>query len=69
MIEFTRLETRQIDEEALFEDLKEFLFGDETFNKSNDYVDIVQNLPKDVQRIIFARMGAMLIDFAKNGVF
>lgn len=69
MISFTRTETREIDEEFLFEDLKDFLLNQDTFNGYHDYVDTVEDLPKDVQRLIFARIGAMMIDYANSEEF
>ena len=69
MISFTRVETREVNEKALFEDLKNYLFEQETFDNTYNYVDIVENLPKDVQRLIFAKIGAMMIDYAGSEEF
>lgn len=69
MISFARIKTDSIDEEALFEDLKDYLFEEEVFNIFDDYIDIVKNLPKDVQRLIFAKIGAMMIDYAGSKDF
>lgn len=69
MISFTRVETREIDEKALFEDLKDYLFETDAFDNIDNYVDTVKNLPKDVQRLIFAKIGAMMIDYAGSEEF
>lgn len=69
MISFTQVRTREIDETALFEDLKDYLFAQETFDTVDYYVDTVDNLPKDVQRLIFAKIGAMMIDYAGSEDF
>ena len=69
MINFTRTETRKIDERALFEDLKDYLLEMETFDSIHNYIDTVEGLPKDVQRLIFAKLGAMMIDFAGSEDF
>ena len=69
MISFTRVETREIDEKTLFEDLKDYLFEIEAFDNIDNYVDTVKNLPRDVQRLIFAKVGAMMIDYAGSEDF
>lgn len=69
MISFTRVETREIDEKTLFEDLKDYLFEIEAFDNIDNYVDTVKNLPRDVQRLIFAKIGAMMIDYAGSEEF
>lgn len=66
MISFTRVGTREIDEKYIFEDLKDYLFEQETFNSVHEYVDTVENLPKEVQRLIFTKVGAMMIDYANS---
>lgn len=69
MISFTRVENREINEKDLFENLKDYLFEEETFDGTHDYVDTVENLPKEVQRLIFAKLGAMMIDYAGSEDF
>jgi hypothetical protein len=69
MISFTRVETREINEKVIFENLKDYLFEQDTLDSVDDYVDTVENLPKDVQRLIFAKIGAMLIDYAGSEEF
>ena len=69
MINFTRVETKEIDEERLFEEVRDYLFEQETFDGICDYVDTVEDLPKDVQRLIFAKVGAMMIDYSKSEDF
>jgi hypothetical protein len=69
MISFTKVETKEINEEDLFEDLKAYLFEDEVLNVFDDYVGMVKDLPKDVQRLIFAKVGAMMIDYAGSEEF
>ena len=69
MISYTIRKTNAIDEKILFDYVKDYLFEHEVFNSTYDYIDIVENLPKDVQRFIFAKIGAMMIDFAKSEDF
>ena len=69
MINFARIETREINENEIFEDLKDYLFEMETFNSIGDYVDIVEKLPKEVQRAIFVKVGAMMMDYARSEDF
>lgn len=69
MISFTRVETKEIDEEVMFEELIDCLFEQEAVSRFHDSVDVVKDLPENIQRLVFAKMGAMLIDYAKNGDF
>jgi hypothetical protein len=67
MISWT--EKKEINEKNLFEDLKDFLFEQGTYNSTDDYMGNVENLPKDIQRLIFAKIGAMMIDYANSEEF
>jgi hypothetical protein len=69
MISFTRVETREINEKVIFENLKDYLFEQDILDSVDNYVDTVKNLPKDVQRLIFAKVGAMMIDYAGSEDF
>lgn len=69
MINFTRVETKEIDEERLFEEVRDYLFEQEVSNDICGYVDTVEDLPKDVQRLIFAKIGAMMIDYSGSEDF
>ena len=69
MISFTRVETKEINEKVIFEDLKDYLFEQDILDSVDNYVDTVENLPKDVQRLIFAKVGAMMIDYAGSEEF
>lgn len=69
MISFTKMETKEINEEDLFEDLKDYLFEEEIFNNFDDYLGTVADLPTNVQRLIFAKIGAMMIDYARSEDF
>ena len=60
--------TRKINEEAIFEDLKDCLFQQGVYDNM-DYIGNVENLPEEVQRLIFAKVGAMLIDYAESEDF
>ena len=64
MISYTKMETKEIDEKYLFESVKDFLF-EEYIDESNN----VEDLPKDVQRLVFAKIGAMMIDYAGSEDF
>jgi len=64
MISYTKMETKEIDEKYLFESVKDFLF-----TECADEYDNVEDLPKDVQRLIFAKLGTMLIDYAGSEDF
>lgn len=69
MIRFTRLETREIDEKKVFDSVKDFLLDEEIeFSNIDDY-KILSHLPKDAQRLIFAKVGAMMIDYAGSEEF
>ena len=64
MINYTTVITKEIDEKSLFNSVKDFLF--------EEYIDEctnVEELPKDVQRLVFAKIGAMMIDFAGSEEF
>ncbi len=67
MISFTITKTREIDEKVLFENLRDYLFESEIFD--GEYLGIVEELPKDVQRLVFAKIGAMMIDYAGSEEF
>jgi len=60
--------TREIDEKDLFERVKEFLF-DEEIDVYSDDETLFEDLPKDVQRLAFAKIGAMMIDYAGSEEF
>ena len=66
MISFTRVET--IDEKKIFDSVVDFL-SDEEIEMSDFGYKILSNMPKDVQRLIFAKVGAMLIDYAGSEDF
>ena len=70
MITVTRTVTQTIDEEKIFDSVKDFLFDEEIeiSNFSYNY-EILSDMPKDVQRLIFAKVGAMLIDYANSQDF
>ena len=68
MISFTRVETREIDEKKIFDSVTDFLFDEEIELSDFDYKTL-SNMPKDVQRLVFARVGAMLIDYAGSEEF
>ena len=68
MISFTRVETREIDEKKIFDSVTDFLFDEEIELSGFDY-ETLSNMPKDVQRIVFAKVGAMLIDYAGSEDF
>ena len=64
MIKYTTIITKEIDEEYLFNNVKGFLL--------EEYVDdytIIEELPKDVQHLVFAKIGAMMIDYAGSEEF
>jgi hypothetical protein len=60
--------TREINEETIFEDLKDCLFQQGVYDNM-DYIGNVENLPEEVQRLIFAKVGAMMIDYAGSEEF
>ena len=68
MITITRTVTQKIDEKKIFNEVRDFLFDDEIEIADFDY-EILSNLPKDVQRLIFAKVGAMMIDYAGSEDF
>ncbi len=59
---------REIDEKVIFEDLKDCLFQQGVYDNM-DYIGNVENLPEEVQRLIFAKIGAMMIDYAESEDF
>ena len=65
MIKVTRTVTENIDERDLFNQIKDMLFEEEI----NDNGDMVDSLPIDTQRLIFAKVGAMMIDYAGSEDF
>ena len=69
MISFTEVKTKNIDEKALFESIKGYLFDEDPYNENFGYMYSVRDLPVNVQRLIFAKIGSMLIDYAANGEF
>ena len=69
MISFTVVTTKNIDEKALFESIKNCLFDENPYDDNFGYMYSVQDLPVNVQRLIFAKIGAMMIDYAANGEF
>jgi len=71
MIDFTTLVTGEIDEKILFEDLKDYLFEREVEVSNDTYycTTNVENLPKESQRLIFTRIGTMMIDYAESKGF
>ena len=56
--------TKKIDEQNLFELVKDFLLEEDI-----DDGTFIDDLPKDVQRLIFAKVGAMMIDYAGSEDF
>lgn len=68
MIMLTRTVTQTIDEKKIFDSVKDFLF-DEEIEFSDFSYENVSNLPKDAQRLIFAKVGAMLIDYSASENF
>lgn len=68
MISFTRVESKTINEEKIFENMRDILFEEEIEFSDFNY-EILYELPKDVQRLIFAKIGAMLIDYSKSEDF
>ncbi len=68
MITVTRTVTQKIDEKKIFNEVKNFLFDDEIEIDDFDYENFC-NLSKDVQRLIFAKVGAMMIDYAGSEDF
>jgi hypothetical protein len=68
MISFTKVETREIDEKKIFNHVADFLF-DEEIELSNADLELFCDLPEEVKRLIFAKVGAMLIDYAGSEEF
>lgn len=58
---------KEIDEEVLFENLKNYLFEMETFD--GEYTNMIEDLPKDVQRLIFTKIGTMMVNYAESEDF
>lgn len=65
MITVTRTVTQTIDEKKIFDEVIDFLFNDEIEVEDFDY-EILSNLPEDVQRLIFTKIGTMLINYAER---
>ena len=68
MITVTRTIIQKIDEMKIFDSVKDFLFDEEIEFTDFNYETLSQ-LPKDAQRLIFAKIGAMLIDYAGSENF
>ena len=68
MITVTRTVTQKIDEKKIFDNMKDCLFDEEIEIADFEY-ETLRNLPKDVQRLIFAKVGAMMIDYAGSEEF
>lgn len=56
--------TKKIDEKNLFELVKDFLLEEDI-----DDGTFIDDLPKDVKRLVFAKIGAMMIDYAGSEDF
>lgn len=56
--------TKKIDEQNLFELVKDFLLAEDI-----DDGTLIDDLPKDVKRLVFAKIGAMMIDYAGSEDF
>lgn len=56
--------TKKIDEQNLFELVKDFLLEEDI-----DDGTFIDDLPKDVKRLVFAKVGAMMIDYAGSEEF
>jgi hypothetical protein len=69
MISFTRMETKEFDEEKIFNNVRDFLFDEEIEFSNVDGYEILYNLPKEVQHLVFAKIGAMLIDYSRSEDF
>ena len=69
MITVTRTITQKIDEKKIFDSIKDFLFDEEVEIADSYEYETLSQLPKDVQRLIFARVGAMMIDYAGSEEF
>lgn len=68
MITITRTVIQTVDEKKIFDDVKDYLLDDEIEFTDFNY-EIISQLPKDVQRLIFAKVGAMMIDYAGSEDF
>lgn len=68
MIKFTTMVTKEIDEKDLFERMKDFLL-DEEIDFYGDDETLIGDLPNEVQRLVFAKVGAMMIDYAESKEF
>jgi len=60
--------TKRINEMEIFNSVKNFLFNEDIKIEDFDY-ETLYELPKDVQRLIFAKVGAMMIDYAGSEDF
>jgi len=69
MITVTRTITQKIDEMKIFDSVKDFLSDEEVEIADSYEYETLSQLPKDVQRLIFAKVGAMLIDYAGSEDF
>lgn len=67
MIEFSKVV--KIDDKMLFEDVVDFIFNMDIYDDDDDYISMVCALPKDTQRLIFTKVGTMLIDYAESKEF
>ena len=59
MISVTRTVTTEIDERDLFDTVR--------YTLQDEYIDdtsTISDLPKDTQRLIFAKVGAMMVNYA-----
>lgn len=68
MITMTKTVTQKIDERKIFNEVRDFLFDNEIEIADFDYENL-SNLPKEIQRLIFAKVGAMMIDYAGSEEF
>ena len=65
MITITRTVTEVIDEKELSNSIMEMLFEEVI----NDNGDMVKDLSIKIQRLIFTKVGALMIDYAKSEDF
>ena len=65
MITITRTVTEVIDEKELSNSIMEMLFEEVI----NDNGDMVKDLSIKIQRLIFEKVGALMIDYAKSEDF
>lgn len=68
MITMTKTVTQKIDERKIFNEVRDFLFDNEIEIADFDYENL-SNLPKEIQRLIFAKVDAMMIDYAGSEEF